>query len=179
MNNSSQMLGIIVALSLVIGGTVGFTGMTYINGKKADQYSERDSLRLAVSNEEKASVTFDASNKEYRENNNLNDVVKWTELLEDMPKIKQRSEFADAILKATKDGVITDAEWQELSIKKHSLDTAVINITTRDNANNLLDGKTVVRPIDSEEVNQSSEYERFLRDLQDKNTKVWRLYENR
>lgn len=149
MSTSLKTLGIITALSAVIGGTVGFTGMSYINDKKAAQYDERHDLRMEFIEKQHTARSYDISGmskKEYRESNSLKDVARWTDEIETLPKTKLRSEFAASILKASKDGVITDDEWGELLTQKIKLDDAIVNVVTRDNANKLLDGQTVVAP---------------------------------
>lgn len=122
MSTSLKTLGIITALSAVIGGTVGFTGMSYINDKKAAQYDERHDLREAFIEKKdtaRSYAIFGMSKKEYRESNSLKDVARWTDEIETLPKTKLRSEFAASILKASKDGVITEDEWSDLLTQKN------------------------------------------------------------
>lgn len=147
MSTSLKTLGIITALSAVIGITVGFTGMSFINDKKKAQYDEREYLREAFIEKKdtaRSYAIFGMSKKEYRESNSLKDVARWTDELETLPKTKLRSEFAASILKASKDGVITEDEWRDLLTQKIKLDDAIVNVVTRDNANKLLNGQTVI-----------------------------------
>lgn len=149
MSISLKTIGIIAALSAAIGGTVGFTGGSFINDKKAAQYDEREDLREALIEKQdtaRSYAIFGMSKKEYRQSNRLKDVARLTDELETLPKTKLRSEFAASILKASKDGVITDDERGELLTQKIKINDAIVNVVTRDNANKLLNGQTVIEP---------------------------------
>lgn len=147
MSISLKTIGIITVLSAAIGGVFGVTGGSFINDKKAAQYDEREDLREAFIEKKDAArsyAIFGMSKKEFRESNSLKNVARWTDELETLPKTKLRSEFAASILKASKDGVITEDEWRDLLTQKIKLDDAIVNVVTRDNANKLLDGQTVI-----------------------------------
>ena len=147
MNIAQSFLRFVLVIS--VGIAIGFAGMYHVNNKQEKYDKEHNDIkpetRLASrSNEidDKVSM-FNMLNSDFERGNHNYKVAEWADRIEGLPKSKERDAFAAAIVEATRDDVITDAEYKTLSEQNRELSNININTVTKNNAANIRDGKPI------------------------------------
>lgn len=134
-------------IGLVIGAGVGFGGFTVIKDRQADQQEEL----AKISSRLDASKQYERDMRLLTLSNNMSDLQRWTKYLAYMPESAKRDSVATAIYHATKDGLVSDAEYEALAQQYRNLENYNTNNTTKEKADKILKGEVVEPSMTREE----------------------------
>lgn len=158
MNTTSGVLRLALAMS--VGAAVGWAGMHQIN-KKQEKYEKEYNeasreVRLSAKSREleRQVEAFGLPDNGFNQSYYIQKVTEWAEQIEKSPKSKERDAFAAAIVKTTHDDEITEVEYKALRKQNNELHQFNINAATKNNAENIRDGK----PIGSNLTEQDKNY---------------------
>lgn len=103
------LLGAVTGL-IVSGGALAY--MDYWVSSDHAEKMEQQERRIDI---EKAHfISMRAINEKYDGEGKEIDVSNWTYDLQDMPSSKERTDFSNSVIEATKDNIITDSEYSAL-----------------------------------------------------------------
>lgn len=134
-------------IGLVIGAGVGFGGFTVIKDRQADQQAElaKISSRLESSKQHEREMRLLTTG------NNLSDLRSWTSGLAGTPASVERDKFAIAVYNATKDDVVTEAEYNALARQYKNLEDYSTNQDINERATKILNGEDIESEVKTEE----------------------------